>query len=90
MTMVGLAQERGGDVGGRAPEHVCEQEHALARVHALDRPLDLLARHVHVVVPADGDRRDVVYLFHDHLRRGNEFVGQLPVRHYDSAYHTLL
>ena len=52
-----LAEERHAEVRRRAAEHVGGDEHAaLAPLHARDRRCDLVARVLHVLVPADRHR----------------------------------
>ena len=53
---VGLLHHRDGEVGGRAAEHVGQQDHALAVVDRLRRPCRMSrAAPLHVVVRADAD-----------------------------------
>src|SRR5439155_717989 len=75
---LGPAHHRYREVGGCAAEHVGEDGHAFAAVHALDRFDDVLATLFDVVVGADRDRLDLL-LGADHvLQRGAELGGEAP------------
>ena len=52
-----------------------------------DRLRDLLARVVHVVVPADRHRGELRQVADDRLRRVHQLGGELPVRDDDDANH---
>src|SRR5215475_11945408 len=84
-----LSQKSRGDVCRCAAKHVGEQKHSASRVDALNRLLDFAARHVHVVVPPDRDRGDVVDFADDHLRGRDKLVRQLSVSDDHRSDHLL-
>ena len=57
---------------------------------ALDRLRDVLARVVHVVVPADRDRGELRQVADDHLGGVHQLGRELPVRDDDDANHNCL
>lgn len=70
---------------GVPPEHVGQDEHARRAVHAGDGGGDLIARGVRIIVPAERDCLEAHEFAGNHLRRVDEFVRQLAVRHHDHA-----
>src|SRR5262249_38908570 len=69
---VGPVEDGDGEIGGRAAEHVREQDDAVALVDLLDAVEDLASSHFHVVLGADADSGDAL-LRPDHmLERGDE------------------
>ena len=59
-------------------------------LHPLDGLRDVLARVVHVVVPADRHGRELRQVADDHLRGVHQLGRQLPVRDDDDADHVAL
>ena len=80
-------EKRDAEIRRRAAEHVGRDQHAFRPLHARDRRGDLVARVLHVFVPADrhrGERRQVA---DDGLGGVDQLDRQLPVRDDDHADH---
>src|SRR5262245_46242146 len=86
---LGPPHHRNGEVGGGTPEHVGEDGHPLAAVHALDGLDDVLAALFHVVVGADGHRLDLLLRPDDMLQSRTELRGEAPVRHEYETDHAV-
>src|SRR5262249_54431498 len=71
---------RNREVGGGAAEHVGEDGHPFAAVHALDGLDDVLAALFHIVVGADGHRLDLLLRSDHMLQSRTELRGEAPVR----------
>jgi hypothetical protein len=58
------------------PKHICEQEHSLLLIDAGNGSLYLLTRLIDIIVPADRDSSDMVYLTHYHLSSSQQLNSQ--------------
>ena len=77
------------DWTGVPPNMSVSSSTPLLASHALDRLRDVLARAVHVVVPADRHGGELRQVADDHLRRVQQLVRELPVRDDDDADHAV-
>src|SRR5262249_48425881 len=75
------------EVGGCAAEHIGEDSHPLAAVHALDRLDDVLAALLHVVVGPDRHRLDLLLRAHHVLQGRAELGGEAPMGNKYEADH---
>ena len=84
---VRLVHDGYGEVGGRAAEHVGEDDHPVAGIGAMDGVDDLAAAHGGVVFRPDGDRLELRLRPHHVLERRAELERQPAMRDDDKSDH---
>lgn len=70
---MGLLHHRNGQVGGRAAEHIGQQDHPVAVVHGGGGIDDVAPTTLHVVFGADADGRDPALRADHVLHRRKKF-----------------
>ena len=68
-------------------KHVRQEQHTRIAPNTLDGLRDVFPRVDDIVVPADGNGREVRQIADDHLRRVDQFGGELSVRDDNDADH---
>src|SRR4026209_2458682 len=84
-----MVQGGGGEVGGRAAEHVGEDDDALAIANVVDGFHDILATSLDIVFGADRYGGDLVLRSHDVFEGRTKLIGQAAMSNDDEPDHFL-
>jgi hypothetical protein len=86
-SVVAAAHHRNGKIGGRAAEHVGQDDDAMAIVGTGNRFENILPPLIHVVLGADADRLDEFLRTDDMLDRMTKLFSQLAMRDKHKSDH---
>ena len=77
------------NIGRRSAKHICQDQDAIRRLYALQSLLDHPRGGLNIIVPADGNGRNVMDFPDDHLRRIQQLDRQPAMSDNQSADHLI-